>query len=304
MSAIGENILYFLSKRWPSPVKQKVKKLGSDPTSEQYLMNYALHSQYLAKLRTGVKFDFLNKEVLEIGCGHGGITCFLAVNGAKKVTGIDLNTRNLEISKKFASQFSFKLNEKDSPSLPVAFYEMNVYDLKFPAESFDIVLAENVFEHFTEPEKALSESYRVLKPGGKLLVPIFSSIYSKYALHLKHGLKVPWANLFFTEKTICKVMYRLAGENPKLNDSYPGLRDKPDKVRDIRKYKDLNDITYGKFKRMATKEGYILQSFTTLAPKGIRLISKIIRHIPIIKRSILADIFSTGASALLVKPKK
>jgi ubiquinone/menaquinone biosynthesis C-methylase UbiE len=304
MSTVGEKLLYTLSKRWPSPVKERESKLGEYPTSEQYLLNYALHAQYLQKLKQGVSFNFHDKEILEIGCGHGGITCFLAVNGAKKVVGIDLNTRHLEIAKKFANRFSFGLNGKDSFSLPVEFYEMNVFDLMFPTESFDIVLADNVFEHFTDPEKALSESYRVLKPGGMLIVPIFSSIWSKYALHLKHGLKVPWANLFFTEKTICKVMYRLALEKPNLFEAYPGLKDKPTRVKDIRKYKDLNDITYGKFKRMATETGFSIQSFFPVASKDIRFFAKVIRHLPLLDRSLIADVFSTGASAVLVKPVK
>ncbi|MBT9585551.1 methyltransferase domain-containing protein [bacterium] len=42
--------------------------------------------------------------------------------------------------------------------------------LAFPNQSFDCVFTENAFEHFAYPIQALMEQYRVLKPGGRILI--------------------------------------------------------------------------------------------------------------------------------------
>jgi len=51
---------------------------------------------------------------------------------------------------------------------------MNVLDIQYPDHHFDIVICNHVLEHIPEDSKAMSELFRVLKPGGKavLQVPI------------------------------------------------------------------------------------------------------------------------------------
>ena len=296
---ITEWILYSLSKIWPSPASVKSFNISHDFESDEYNLDYALKKQFLHKIRQGVRYDYYGKSVLEIGCGHGGISTFLAITGAKKVVGIDLNTRNLNYARKFSQIQKERLGINGE--LPLEFLEMSAYDLKLNENQFDIVIADNVFEHFMEPFKVMQESYRVLKSGGKLIVPIFSSVYSKYAMHLKIGLKMPWLNIFFSEKTIVNALYKTALENRYLFDVYPGLVNKPNRVRDVRRYSDLNEITYAKFKRMADESGFTVLNFETLATKDIKFFAALIRRIPLVRNSVLADIFSTGASAVLLK---
>ena len=110
---------------------------------------------------------------------------------------------------------------------------------------------------------------------------------------------MPWANLFFSEQTICNVMVKLAADRPELKDTYPGVTENPKKVRDLRKYKDLNDITYGKFKAMAINTGFEIESFAINGEP--RLLNSFFRKLPLINKTILTDIFSTAAGSVLIK---
>ncbi|EHQ07536.1 class I SAM-dependent methyltransferase [Leptonema illini] len=57
------------------------------------------------------------------------------------------------------------IDEKTNPD-----FLCSVYDLKIGSESYDAVMLSEVLEHLDQPEKALSEAFRVLKPGGNLLI--------------------------------------------------------------------------------------------------------------------------------------
>jgi SAM-dependent methyltransferase len=49
---------------------------------------------------------------------------------------------------------------------------LDVTDLKFPDNSFDIILCNHVLEHVQEDRKAMREMYRVLKPGGFAILQV------------------------------------------------------------------------------------------------------------------------------------
>jgi ubiquinone/menaquinone biosynthesis C-methylase UbiE len=291
---VSDYILYRLAKSWPSPMARMNHELGAEPGTEAYNMAYA-QQQFDYKVRNGMLREVTGLDVLEIGAGHGGISCFMAAVGARSVVGIDLNTKHLEFARRFAKIASARY--APDYELPVRFEEMSADRMTFPDATFDLVLADNVFEHFTDPEAVMRESYRVLRPGGGILVPVFSSILSKYGLHLKHGLKMPWANMFFSERTIVRTMRRLGDENPKLVDIYPGLADSPQTVRDLRRHKDLNDITYREFKAMASRVGFKVESFSIYSTR----LGKVLCRVPVVRSTKLMDVLSTGAAAYLRK---
>lgn len=291
---LRDYVLYRLAKNWPSPLAKLNDSLEGEPGSDSYNAAYAQH-QFDYRVEHGIRRTVTGLDVLEIGCGHGGISCFMAAVGARRVVGIDLSTRDLQ----FARGLLKKISARHGPDyrLPVTFAEMDATRMAFGDDQFDLVLADNVFEHFTDPEGVMREAYRVLKPGGGLHVPVFSSILSKHGLHLKQGLKMPWANLFFSDRTIIRAMHRLAAANPNLYNVYPGLLGDPRRIRDLRRYGDLNDITYRDFQQMARRIGFQVESFRAY---GTRL-GRIVSRLPLLRNSVFADILSTGASAYLCK---
>ncbi|RJP80701.1 MAG: class I SAM-dependent methyltransferase [Desulfobacteraceae bacterium] len=285
----GEAILYFMAKYWPSPVKDRVKKFNAEFGTDEYGIAYSRH-QYSIKVKNGILADVQDLDVLEVGCGHGGITTFMSIVGARFVCGIDLNIKHLHYARRFSSMKAEEIIK--GQDLKLSFVGADVCNLPFQENSFDLVFADNVFEHFSDPESTIKDIHRILKPGGRLLVPTYSSIYSKYGTHLKHGLKIPWANLFFSDRTIINVMKRLAAEKPELLEIYPGLLGNPQQLKDLRKHKDLNGTTYSDIISLSKKNGFNIEWFMPhFTPFG-----KIISKIPFIQNTILTDIFTFYAA--------
>ncbi|KAB8135714.1 methyltransferase domain-containing protein [Gracilibacillus oryzae] len=100
------------------------------------------------------------KKVLEVGYGPGFVTEQLADNlPNSEITALDVDEKLLESAKQ-----QNKHNKK------VEFINASVYDTGLPDNSYDFVIARLIFLHLHEPIKAAAEIFRVLKPGGKLVI--------------------------------------------------------------------------------------------------------------------------------------
>lgn len=264
--------------------------------TEAYEIEYAM-MQIKGKTVNGIGFDTLGKKVLEIGCGHGGICMYLAMNGADEVVGIDLSNEALDMANKIKAKFE---SDKLIRENVVRFEFSGAEQMEYQDEHFDVVVADNVLEHVNDIAGVLAECKRVLKPNGKIVIPNFPSIYSKFGPHLKYGSKIPWLHVFFTEQAICEAVYDRAQKHPelKLFDFYGGLKHKPKKFKDVRTYKDLSYITNAKFKEAVQKVGLTLEEFYVSRPLPAKIL---IKALPFLQRTTLDDVLSYGTSATLRK---
>lgn len=101
--------------------------------------------------------------VLDVGCGGGRTVCKLAeLTAAAKVYGVDHSTESVAIAT--------KVNRKAIEAGRVEILEASVSRLPFAADMFDLVTA--VETHFWWPDlpSDMREVFRVLKPGGTLVV--------------------------------------------------------------------------------------------------------------------------------------
>jgi arsenite methyltransferase len=103
------------------------------------------------------------ESVLDIGCGCGVDTIFAAkmTGSSGKVVGIDLMPEMLQRAKE-----NLKLANLDN----VTYEEASSENLSFPDETFDVVISNGVFNLVPDKAKAISEVFRVLKPGGRLMI--------------------------------------------------------------------------------------------------------------------------------------
>jgi SAM-dependent methyltransferase len=103
------------------------------------------------------------ETVLDIGCGGGFDTFFAAITvGPKgKAVGIDMIPEMLERARRNLRQTNIK---------NATFQEATAEDLPFPDESFDVVISNGVFNLIPDKARGLAEVFRILKPGGRLMI--------------------------------------------------------------------------------------------------------------------------------------
>ncbi|GHU97847.1 methyltransferase type 11 [Spirochaetia bacterium] len=97
--------------------------------------------------------------ILEVAPGPGYLSIELARRGYA-VTGVELSEDFVDIERRNAAE----------AGVTVDFRQGNASALPVPDEGFDFIVCSAAFKNFKEPVKALSEMYRVLKPGGTALI--------------------------------------------------------------------------------------------------------------------------------------
>ncbi|MDR3691672.1 MAG: methyltransferase domain-containing protein [Fimbriimonas sp.] len=110
-------------------------------------------------------------DVLDLGCGTGVVLHELA-EWANPI-GLDMST----LAMGYCRQRSLrKLIIGDGAKLPVA------------SEQMDAIIGLDIFEHIEDDAAAFAEAYRVLRPGGILVmsVPAFRSLWGPHDIALMH----------------------------------------------------------------------------------------------------------------------
>ena len=290
---ISKQILKLLVKNYHSEWNSGHPNVIANAGSEEHQYEYGM-VQLKHKIVSGIGIDVYLKNVLEIGCGHGGICVYAAMVGSAKTIGIDLSDSALAAAVKLKS-----FVEKETRlNLPLEFKKMKAEELEFPNETLDVIIADNVFEHVNNIHEVMKECARVLKPSGKVVIPNFPSFKSKFGPHVKYGIKLPWVHIFFKEKTIVQQMHELAKTDPLMYEFYPGLKNNAVTFKEVRQYNDLNYISNRKFKKAAILSGFRIENFIVTRPKWAWLLMKLV---PFLQRTSLDDILSIGTSAILVK---
>lgn len=127
-------------------------------------------------------------RVLEVGCGTGNITKFLA-KSADEVVGVDPVARFID-----------RFRERFAGSDKVTSHRCTLADLSEPsddADCFDTAVSCNVFEHIEDHVSALKQVTNHLRPGGKavIFVPAGPIAFGKLDQELGHYRRYTVATL-------------------------------------------------------------------------------------------------------------
>lgn len=104
-------------------------------------------------------------RVLDVACGTGALTREVArtVGAAGSVIGLDPDPGMLTIARRVSPGISWQRGAAES--------------LPFPDESFDTVVSQFGMMFFPDRAGALREMWRVLRPGGRLVVAVWASLH-------------------------------------------------------------------------------------------------------------------------------
>jgi arsenite methyltransferase len=145
--------LYIRIKEQPREVLDTIAKSLNVRASEPAMQTIC--ARYMGQIALSV-----GARVLEIGCGNGATTKLIMeyVNPAQLV-GIDPSSVFIDMAREtFAgeSRVSFVVGDAAATGQADAF--------------FDVVIAHTVYSHLADPDGALVEARRVLRPGGQLVI--------------------------------------------------------------------------------------------------------------------------------------
>ncbi|MBA2750511.1 MAG: methyltransferase domain-containing protein [Tatlockia sp.] len=161
-------------------LQQQIQQFYDDSSSlwEQIWGEHMHHGYYgaegkIKKDRRQAQIDLIEEllqwsgiqqaeNILDVGCGIGGSSLYLAKKFNAKVTGITLSP--VQASRAAERATEALLNTQAS------FQVADAQNMPFADNSFDLVWSLESGEHMPDKTKFMQECYRVLKPGGKFIM--------------------------------------------------------------------------------------------------------------------------------------
>lgn len=177
------------------------KFADAEPGSPKFYELVEAH-RYAKEWHIPAAADFASSSglrVLEIGCGLGTDGAQFAKAGAD-YTGVDLTEAAVDLARK---RFAVS-------ALPGRFKLADAENLEFENESFDLVYSHGVLHHTPNTARAVSEIWRVLRPGGRALVMLYHRDSYNYRVNIS-VLRRAGARLLRSESGI-SLVHRLTGE--------------------------------------------------------------------------------------------
>ncbi len=154
--------------------------VASHNYADAFGLQWSLHSQTQLDSHTGAHLSeqrlvrcagmplarFAGLRVLEAGCGAGRFTELLVSAGAL-VHSIDLSGAVDTNRRNIGERANYAVAQADIRALP------------FPAAAFDVVLCLGVLQHTPSPEESLALLWRMVAPGGRLVIDHYTWTWSR-----------------------------------------------------------------------------------------------------------------------------
>src|SRR5208337_2116724 len=248
--SLTSSLLFHLSKN--RVIHSKPGDVGKNPATfrkatYQEWRDSEMHAQFLANFDPE---DLHDKDVLDFGCGEGGLSFLVATFGARSITGIDLNEELVHSATARAQRSSSPVRAKF-----VVGSDSKVIDLH--DSSMDVILCFDVLEHILDYREIVREWYRVLRPQGRVFI-WWVPWFHPYGHHIHPLVPLPWVHVFFSDKTlidVCARIYDMPEFKARLWDQDADGKKRPNKWRNMEKLPDVNRLTVGRFERICRETG-------------------------------------------------
>lgn len=159
-------------------------------------MNYQAQTFWLENLKLADQYNnwifqeikpYLGNNVLEIGCGNGNFTVFLAQQ-AQQLTAIDLNQEYVTLT---------KTRLKNSSNVTILHGDVTKIELQ---NYYDTIIMLDVLEHIEHDVATLEKLNQLLMPGGTLIikVPALNYLYGEMDRVIGHYRRYNYQTLLNT----------------------------------------------------------------------------------------------------------
>ncbi len=185
-------------------------------------------------------FDTIRgKTIIDFGCGLGYQSIEMAINGAKKVIGLDIQTRLIE----HAKQKAIKLGVSNNCEFTTQ-----------TTERVDVIISKDAFEHFSDVSYIFEVMASLLKPNGCLLTSFGPTWLHPYGGHLFSIF--PWSHLIFTENAQIKWRSDFKTDGATKFSEVEG---------------GLNKLTISEFESIVADSPFRIHDLKTIPIKGISI---------------------------------
>ena len=159
----------YWSEHTVSPVDLPPAKGWTRGMSERQL-EWRFQQYPMFRELTGLWGDHDGQTVLDFGCGPGNdLVGFALHTGAERIIGIDVSDAALSLA---ADRLA--LHRIDPGRVELIQASDSDVEIPLPGDSVDHVQSQGVVHHMSDPDAALRELHRVLRPGGTGCVMVYN----------------------------------------------------------------------------------------------------------------------------------
>lgn len=182
------------------------------------------------------------KTVLDFGCGRGDQAAAIAQRFSATVTGLDTNQRTLA---RAAANYGTAVEFIDA--IPAG-------------RTWDIVISLNAMEHYNDPASALEAMRQAVAVGGLILISFGPPWWAPYGSHMHFFCRIPWLQLWFSEKTIMAVRAKYRSDGARRFEEVES---------------GLNRMSLAKFERIISASRLSLIQLNYTGVKGMNWVARL-----------------------------
>lgn len=130
----------------------------------------AARSRFARLLDEAIPLDAL---VLDLGCGTGQLSIFLASSG-RTVIGADFSLPSLRLAREAAARFGVEAR----------FVATDIAATGLQPQAFDVVICTGVLHHTDDPRSSFASVARLARPGGVLVIGLYNA-YARLSLRAR-----------------------------------------------------------------------------------------------------------------------
>jgi 2-polyprenyl-3-methyl-5-hydroxy-6-metoxy-1,4-benzoquinol methylase len=124
-----------------------------------------IHAVYGAVSEEGLERASVSNaaRAADIGCGTGTVSRWMAarMGPAGRVDAIDIASEQIEVARGIGAE---------GGASPIHYHVGSAYEPGLPEDAYDVVFCRLVLCHLKDPQKAVAQMARLLRPGGRLVL--------------------------------------------------------------------------------------------------------------------------------------